>query len=61
MKESKEAYKQLGYESSGLIIAIWRSFKEAEDPKEWLSAEMQDILEDLSQYDRSIMVPKFHN
>jgi hypothetical protein len=58
VKENKleEAYNQLGYDASGLIIAIWRSFKKAEDPEIWLSAGMGDILKDLSQYDRSIMV-----
>jgi len=48
VKENKEAYERLGYDSGGLIIAIWRSFKKAEDPEKWLSAEMRDILEDLS-------------
>jgi hypothetical protein len=54
VKENKEAYGlgRLGYDSSGLIIAIWRSFKKAEDPEEWLSAEMRDIFGDLSQYDQ---------
>jgi len=52
VKENKEAYERLGYDSSGLIITIWRSFKWAEDPEEWLSAEMRDILEDLVQYDQ---------
>ena len=56
MKESKGAYKQLGYDS---IIAIWCSFKEAEDPNEWLSAEMRKIHEDLSQYHWFIMVLNF--
>jgi hypothetical protein len=54
VKENKEAYERLGYDSIGIIIAIWHSFMKAEDPEGWLSAEMQDILEDLSQYDRSI-------
>ena len=51
-KENKEAYERLIYDSGGLIIAIWRSFKKAAYPEEWLSEEMLDILEDLSQYDR---------
>ena len=52
IKENRDkvAYERLGYDSNGLIAAIWRSFKKAEDPQEWLSAEMQDILEDLSRY-----------
>ena len=49
VKRNKEAYKRLGFDSGELIIAIWRSFKKAEDPEKWLSAEMRDILEDLSQ------------
>jgi hypothetical protein len=52
VKENKEAYERLGDYSSGLIAVIWRSFKKAEVPEEWLSAEMRDILEDLTQYDQ---------
>ena len=52
VKENKEAYKRLGYDSGGLITVIWLSFKKAEDPEKWLSAGMQDILEDISQYDQ---------
>jgi hypothetical protein len=53
VKDNKEAYERLGYDSGGLIVAIWCSFKKAEDQKEWLSAEMRAILEDLSKYDQT--------
>ena len=55
-KENKleEAYKQLGYDSSGLIIAS-APLQRRTDSEERLSVEMRDILEDLlSQYDDMI-------
>lgn len=51
VKENKEAYERLGDDSAGLIVVIWRSYKKAEVPEEWLSEEMREILEDLTQYD----------
>ncbi|KAF8816226.1 hypothetical protein BYT27DRAFT_7333566 [Phlegmacium glaucopus] len=48
VKENKEGYERLGDDSAGLIAAIWRSYKKAEAPEEWLSAEMREILEDLT-------------
>ena len=52
--DNKEAYKRLGDDSAALIVAIWRSYKEAESQleDEWLSAEMQEILIELMRYDR---------
>lgn len=46
------AYDRLSYDANGFIAAIWSSFKKAEDPKGWRSAEVQYILEDLSRYDQ---------
>jgi hypothetical protein len=60
VKDNKEAYERLGYDSSGLVIAIWRSCKEAVDQEEWLSAEMRTILEDLLKYDQPSWSPKFY-
>jgi len=54
VKENREAYERLGHDSSGLIVAIWRSYKSAEVPGEWLSAEMREILEDLTHTLESI-------
>jgi len=48
VKENKDAYVQLGEDSGGLIVAIWCSFKKTEYPREWLSTEMREILEDLT-------------
>jgi hypothetical protein len=48
VKENKSAYVRLGDDSGGLIIAIWTSYKEAECPDEWLSADMRDILADIT-------------
>lgn len=42
----------MGEDSAGLITVIWRSYKKAEVREEWLSAEMREILEDLTQYDK---------
>ncbi|KAF8816232.1 hypothetical protein BYT27DRAFT_7238066 [Phlegmacium glaucopus] len=54
VRENKEAYERLGDDSVGLIAAIWRSYKKAELPNEWLSAEMREILEDLTHTLESI-------
>lgn len=55
-KDNKESYERLGDDSIGLIVAIWRSYKKAEVPEDWLSAEMREILEDLTQYDQPLMI-----
>ena len=47
VKDNKEAYRRLGDDSATLIISIWRSYKEAKSPNEWLSTKMQEILEEL--------------
>ena len=49
VKENKEAYELLGLDSVELITTIWHSFKKAEDPENWLSAEIREILEDISE------------
>ncbi|KAF8806020.1 hypothetical protein BYT27DRAFT_7294516 [Phlegmacium glaucopus] len=52
---NKEAYERLGDDSVSLIAAIWCWYKKAKVPNEWPSEAMQEILEDLKQYNSTIM------
>ncbi|KAF8800779.1 hypothetical protein BYT27DRAFT_7262615 [Phlegmacium glaucopus] len=54
VKENKEAYKRLGNDSVDLVAAIWRSYEKAKDPNEWLSADMREVLVDLTHTLQSI-------
>ncbi|KAF8800312.1 hypothetical protein BYT27DRAFT_7342475 [Phlegmacium glaucopus] len=48
IKDNREAYERLASDSVGFVAAIWRSYKKAIVPTEWLSAEMREILADLT-------------
>ncbi|KAF8809986.1 hypothetical protein BYT27DRAFT_7241063 [Phlegmacium glaucopus] len=48
VKENREAYERLGEDSVGLIAVIWRSYGKAKDPDKWLSADMREIIVELT-------------